>query len=176
MDAISLLKKDHATVKGLFKEVEDLGDRATTSRRKLFDRINQELTLHAQIEEHIFYPAFKERAEDTEERNTVLEAFEEHAIVKTLLHELEGLEPSDETYAPKLTVLMELVRQHVKEEEGTLFRMAREMFDRDELEQVGQELEAAKERGIAGAAPEPSAPKRFRRATRGEVREKARSR
>lgn len=173
MDALSLLKKDHTAVKGLFKEVEGLGDRAAVSRKKLFERIDRELRLHSEIEEQIFYPAFKARAEDVQERNTVLEGFEEHAIVANLLDEIEALEPSAETFAPKLNVLMELVRSHIKEEEGTLFPMAREVLGRDELDRLGEELEVAKERG---ASQGPAAAQRSRKSTRGEVAGKTRAR
>ena len=145
MDALSLLKKDHANVKTLFKEIEGLGDRAHTARKNLFQKIDEELALHAEIEEKVFYPAFKQRAKDSEERDEVLEAYEEHALVKALLAELENMEPKDESYKPKLNVLMELVKHHVKEEEGTLFPMARELFGPDELKELGDELQRAKE-------------------------------
>ncbi|MGZ3503658.1 MAG: hemerythrin domain-containing protein [Vulcanimicrobiaceae bacterium] len=145
MDAITLLKKDHAEVKAMFKEVEELGERATSSRQKLFRQIDEALTVHAQVEEQIFYPRFKERAEDAEEREEVLEAYEEHALVKKLIGELEKMEPSNEAYKAKLKVLKDLVDHHVKEEEGTLFKMAREIFEKEELNELGQELEEAKQ-------------------------------
>lgn len=151
MDAITLLKRDHAEVKAMFKEVEELGERATSSRQKLFRRIDEALTVHAQVEERIFYPRFKERAENTEEREEVLEAYEEHALVKRLIGELEKLEPANETYEAKLKVLKDLVDHHVKEEEGTMFKMAREIFDKDELNELGEELEQAKQEAGAPA-------------------------
>jgi len=144
MDAISLLKKDHANVKALFSQVEELSDRATASRKRLFDKVNAELRTHSEIEEQIFYPAVKQRAEDGEERDLVLESYEEHAIVATLLDQMQELAPDDETFAPKFNVLMELVRQHIKEEEKELFPGARDLFDRDEMERLGQELQTAK--------------------------------
>ncbi len=150
MDALSLLKKDHTKVKGLFKEVEGVGDRAAGARKKLFEQIDQELELHAQLEEQIFYPAFKKKAgKDSEKKDEVLEAYEEHAIVKHLLGELKMMEPRDETYKAKLQVLMELVKHHVKEEESEMFKMARELFKPNELEVLGQQLEEAKQ--LAGA-------------------------
>lgn len=144
-----LLTKDHDKVRGLFKKVEELGDRATTSRRDLFDQIDEELTLHAQIEEKIFYPAFKERAEKGEQKDEVLEAFEEHAVAKRLIKELEGLEPTDERFKAKLTVLIEAVKHHADEEEKEMFVMARKMFDKNELEELGDRILLAKEK--AGA-------------------------
>jgi len=149
VDAIKLLKEDHKKVKALFEEVEGLGDRASTQRKNLFQKIDEELTLHSQIEETLFYPEFKKRAEDGDEREEVLEAYEEHGVVKVMIGELEDLDPKDETYKPKLNVLKELVMHHVKEEEGELFKMAREMFEPEELNRIGDRIVAAKER--AGA-------------------------
>ena len=150
MDALKVLKQDHQKVKMLFGEVEGLGDRANAQRKKLFQKIDQELTVHAKIEETIFYPEFRRHAQDGEERDEVLEAYEEHNIVKTLIHELEDLDPKDETYKPKLQVLIELVEHHVKEEESTMFKMAREMFEKAELDQIGERLVKAKEKMGAG--------------------------
>lgn len=145
MDALKVLKQDHQKVKTLFGEVESLGDRANAQRKKLFQQIDEELTVHSQIEEKIFYPEFRRHAQDSEEKEEVLEAYEEHNIVKNLIHELEDLDPKDETYKPKLEVLKELVEHHVKEEEGTMFKMAREMFEKDELDELGERLMQAKE-------------------------------
>lgn len=145
MDALKLLKEDHKKVKTLFGEVEALRDRATGQRKKLFQQIDQELTIHAKIEETIFYPEFRSRANKGEEREEVLEAYEEHGIVKTIIGELEDLDPKDETYKAKLSVLKDLVDHHVKEEEGPMFKMARELFDAEELDEIGERILTAKE-------------------------------
>lgn len=144
MDVLKLLKQDHKKVKTLFGEVEGLGDRATAQRKKLFGQIDRELSIHAQVEEKIFYPEFRKRAEDTEERDEVLEAYKEHSLVKQLIGQLENLDPKDEAYSPKLNVLMEMVQHHVKEEEGTMFKMARELFDQEELDEIGERVAEAK--------------------------------
>ncbi len=145
MDAIRLLKADHKEVEGLFKELEDLSDSAKATRKKLFERIDQALTVHSQIEETIFYPALKASASrDKEAKQEVLEAYEEHANVKTMLKKLEETEPSDETYKAKLQVLHELVKHHVKEEESTMFPEAKRLLGKDELEELGTQLEEAK--------------------------------
>lgn len=145
MDALKLLKQDHKNVKALFGEVEELGARASAQRKKLFTQIDRELTVHAQVEETIFYPEFRKRAGKGEETDEVLEAYEEHSLVKTVIGELENLDPKDETYRPKLNVLKELVDHHVKEEEREMFKMARELFDPEELEELGERIAAAKE-------------------------------
>ena len=129
MDAIKLLKEDHKKVKALFGEVEGLGDRANAARKKLFQQIDKELTVHSKVEETIFYPEFSRRAENIEEKEEVLEAYEEHNIVKTLIGELEDLDPKDETYKPKLSVLKEMVEHHVK----------------DELDELGERITEAKQ-------------------------------
>ena len=150
MDALKLLKTDHKKVKTLFGEVEELGDRASAQRKKLFQQIDEELTIHSKIEETIFYPEFRRRAGKGEEREEVLEAYEEHNVVKTIIGELENLDPKDETYKPKLSLLKELVEHHVKEEEGPMFKMARELFDQEELDELGERLmEAKQELGAA---------------------------
>jgi hemerythrin superfamily protein len=149
VDAIKLLKEDHKKVKALFEEVEGLGDGASAQRKNLFQKIDEELTLHSKVEETLFYPEFRKRAENSEEREEVLEAYEEHGVIKVMIGELEDLDPNDETYKPKLTVLKELVMHHVKEEEGELFPMAREIFEPEELNQIGDRIVAAKEK--AGA-------------------------
>jgi iron-sulfur cluster repair protein YtfE (RIC family) len=146
MDAISLLKADHKKVGELLDKVEALSDGAHVSRQRLFEQIAQELTVHAQVEETIFYPAVKARTKrDTEPSDEVLEAYEEHANVKSMLEKLRALDPAEETYNAKLQVLSDLVRHHVKEEETVLFKQARELLDKSELEELGGELAAAKE-------------------------------
>jgi len=151
MDALTLLKNDHTKVRGLFKEVEALGDRAASGRERLFEEIDRELRLHSEVEEKIFYPAFKRHAEVGEEREKVLEAYEEHHIVANLMDELEGLDPKDEQYKAKLNVLIELVKHHADEEEGTMFKTAREIFDESELDELGAKITKAKEEAKAPA-------------------------
>jgi len=150
LDAISLLKKDHKRVKELFKEAEGLGDRANAARKRLFEEIDRELKVHTEIENDIFYAQFKQRAQKhKEEKKEVLEAYEEHHVVDGVIADLEATDPKDETYPAKLQVLRELVEHHIKEEEGTMFKMARKLFDKDELERIGAEMEAAKEEAEA---------------------------
>lgn len=141
-DAIALLKADHKTVKGLFKDAEALSDRATTELKRLGDQICNELTVHAQIEEQVFYPAVREHAQrgHKEERELVLESYEEHSLAKKVIGELQDLDATDESYRPKLHVLQELVETHIKEEERALFPATREMIDEDELVDLGRRM------------------------------------
>ncbi len=106
-DAIALLKADHKTVKALFKQTEELSDRAKSQRQKLGEQICKELTIHTQIEEQILYPRTKERAgkkKNKEESDLVLESYEEHAIAKHVIADLRAIDGSDESYKPKLKV------------------------------------------------------------------------
>jgi hemerythrin superfamily protein len=142
MDAISLLKADHKTVEQLFKRFEKAGDRAHREKRNVVDRIIEELSVHAAIEEQLFYPVA--RATVPQSEDIALESLEEHHIVKWVLSELEGMAPEDERFDPKVTVLIENVRHHVKEEEGEFFPMVRDELGRAALNDLGEALAAAK--------------------------------
>jgi hemerythrin superfamily protein len=141
-DAIAILKADHKTVKELFKQVEDTSERAKAQLQKLGDQICAELTVHAEIEEKIFYPAIQERTKrgHKEEKDEVYEAYEEHAAAKKVIEDIQATDASDESYKPKLTTLSELIDHHVKEEETEMFPHVKELFDEDELLELGQRL------------------------------------
>jgi hemerythrin superfamily protein len=140
MDALELLKEDHQKVKELFEEAEGTEDEK--EKRKLFDEIQTELETHARIEETVFYPAMEKREEL---KDMVLESIEEHKQVKTLLREIDNLKSDSEKFEPKLKVLMENVEHHAEEEEeGKMFPKVRQLFSQQDLESLGQELEAAK--------------------------------
>jgi hemerythrin superfamily protein len=142
MDAITLLKDDHKVVEKLFKEFEKAGDRALKTKRKLVAQISEELTQHTYIEETIFYPAAREAVPSSTDH--VLESVEEHHVVVWLLSELAGLDPSEETYDAKVTVLIENVRHHAEEEEQDWFPQVREGMGRKELQELGERMKAAK--------------------------------
>ena len=154
MDAITLLKNDHREVEKLFKAFEKAGDNATATKKKTVAKIIEALSVHAAIEETIFYPAVRNEIEDTE--SEVLEALEEHHIVKWVLSELDGMEPSDERYDAKVTVLMENVRHHVEEEEQDLFPDVRATLGRKRLGEIGDAMEKAKR--TAPKRPHPRSP------------------
>jgi len=141
MDALELLKQDHRKVGELFKEVEATED--IEEHRQLFEQIRTELETHTHIEETVIYPAFEE---NDELKDLTLEAYEEHKQMKTLIREIAALSDGSERFDAKLTVLGENVEHHVNEEETELFPKVKNVFDRGQLEQLGQELEAAKKR------------------------------
>ena len=150
-DAIALLKADHREVEQLFKEFERAGDAAHKTKRKLVDQMIVALSQHAAIEEEEFYPAARQL--DPNEDDQVLEALEEHHVVKWELQELVGLDPKDERFNAKVTVLIENVRHHVREEEGDLFPSIRRSATRAQLQEIGGRLEQA--RKTAPTRPHP---------------------
>ena len=141
MDAITLLTDDHAKVKKLLRELEATTDRAVKTRQSLFEEIRTELTVHEIIEEEIFYPELKAHPKA---KAIVLEAFEEHNVVDTLMGELAELPVDDETWIAKFTVMMENIEHHIDEEEGEMFSKARSVFERSELLDLGARMERRK--------------------------------
>lgn len=154
MDAIALLKADHKTVETLFRKFEQAGRNARKLKRKLVDQMVRELAIHAVIEEQVFYPAVRSRAEALEDG--ILEALEEHHVVKWLLKELEKLPPEAERFDAKVKVLMENVRTHVTEEERELFPHVRKAFSPSELRDMAEALTLAKR--ASPTRPHPRAP------------------
>lgn len=142
MNAFELLKADHKKVAGIFEELEPTTNRAVKTREELFTELKNDLDVHSQIEEQILYPALKD-AEPTHE--ITLEAFEEHHVVKELLSELEAMPVGSDEWSAKLKVLQENVEHHVEEEEGEMFPKAREVLSREQLEELGARLQAAKQ-------------------------------
>lgn len=142
MNAIELLKADHKTVDGYFQQIEATEDEK--EKRELFNSISEELTIHAHIEETIFYPKLIEDGNE-ELQDIVKEGLEEHHHMKVSLREIDALAEESEKLDPKLKVLMENTRHHVMEEEGEMFQMVREQFDEETLEEMGAEMEAEKE-------------------------------
>lgn len=142
MDAIVLLKNDHKTVEQLFKKFEKAGKQAHQAKRGIVDAVIEELTIHAYIEEEIFYPAARAAVPDTTDH--VLESVEEHHVVVWMLSELASLDPADERYDAKVTVLIENVRHHVKEEEQDWFPQVRAAMGRKILQELGERMEKAR--------------------------------
>jgi hemerythrin superfamily protein len=139
-DAITLLKEDHRKVEGLFAQFESAEDKR--SKGTIARQICTELDLHARIEEAVFYPTAKREAEQAEDQ--INEGMVEHEGIKRLVGEIQGMSPGDELFDAKVSVLMEYVKHHVKEEENEMFPKIRES-DLD-LMALREQLEAAKER------------------------------
>jgi hemerythrin superfamily protein len=119
-DATTLLRADHKLVDELFDEYEKA--RSTSKKKQLVAQICTELSVHAQVEEEIFYPAVKRALKDKE---LVPEATVEHATLKDLIAQVEGVEPEGEMFDAKIKVLAEYVKHHVKEEQNEMFPKAK---------------------------------------------------
>jgi hemerythrin superfamily protein len=141
-------------VEQLFKRFEKTGDRAYVEKRQIVDRIIEELSIHAAIEEQVFYPVARATVPGTED--IALESLEEHHIVKWLLSELDELEPTHERFDAKVTVLMESVRHHVEEEESDFFPKVRNELGRSALAELGEAIADAKK--SAPTRPHPRSP------------------
>lgn len=126
---IEMLKEDHAKVKGLFEEFESADSR---EQAEIAATAIIELEVHAELEEKLIYPAIREAIDDSDMMN---EAVEEHHLVHVLIAELKKLKPKDEKFHAKFSVLSELVKHHIEEEEGEMLPEAeRHDIDWDALE------------------------------------------
>jgi hemerythrin-like domain-containing protein len=141
MNAIKLLEEDHKKVKKLLKEADDTTERGVKTRQELFSKIKKEMEVHEIIEEEIFYPALKEHKKAKE---IVLEGYEEHHVVDTIMSEIEGVPFDDERWGAKFSVMKENIEHHIEEEEGEMFEIARKVFEDDELRELGERMEARK--------------------------------
>jgi hemerythrin-like domain-containing protein len=140
MDAFNLLKADHRKVEELFEQLESASGQA---KMRVFEQIKTELDLHTHIEEKIFYPAL-EKPKQT--HDLTLEAYEEHDVVKKLLQELSRARTANEEWEAKAKVLQENVEHHVEEEEGELFPKAEAALSEEQIETLGEQMEAEKAR------------------------------
>jgi hemerythrin superfamily protein len=167
--ALELLVADHRKVDQLFKQYEDEKESDDDTKRAIAERICGELTVHAQVEEELFYPWLRENLEE-DDMEMVEEATVEHQSAKDLIAQLEGATEIDETYDAKVKVLGEYIKHHVKEEEGEIFPKVKSR--KEELDELGQGMAARKaelmeELGLEDEADE-SAPGRQGKSGRGE--------
>jgi len=140
MDAIKLLEQDHKKVKGLFKEFEGMSDRAHARKMDMYRTIRMELEIHTKLEEEIFYPEAKKVDEEM-----IAEALEEHHVVDVLLEELGRIDPGQDEFDAKMTVLQENVEHHVEEEEKELFPKVQKKLKGDMLSTLGERMMRRKE-------------------------------
>jgi hemerythrin superfamily protein len=146
-DAIALLIEDHKKVKDLFDKFDKLSDRSKVNKKKIADQICLELTVHAQVEEEIFYPAVRAPIKD---EDLMDEAVVEHASAKELIAQISEMDPGDDLYDAKVKVLSEQIEHHVEEEEGEMFPKVRKA--KVDLVALGEEMAARKEELMASAA------------------------
>ena len=149
MDAVKMLKNDHKQVKTLFREYEQAGDRAHKTKQRIAKKVFKELEVHTALEEEIFYPAVRSKAE-ADGKELVAEGIEEHHVVDLLIQELTRLNPEDEQYDAKFTVLIENVEHHIEEEESEMLPSAEKTLQAD-LESLGREMMQRREQLLATA-------------------------
>jgi len=144
-NVLGILKEDHARVKKLLEEFAETTDRGVKVRRELLDKITMELEIHTQLEEELFYPAYKHAVETKEDRKLFFEAAEEHALVKETLKKLAKTKVESEEFGARAKVLKDLVEHHAREEENDMFPAARKAMGEELLSNLAQEVEARRD-------------------------------
>ena len=152
MDAITILRNDHREVEKLFKEVLRTEDEGKLQR--LGADIIKELSIHAAIEEQVFYPAVLQAV--PKEERALVKSLEAHHAAKSMLAEIDRLAAASDRYKAKLEVLIDNVRHHVEEEEQGLFPKVRNVLGAKDLREIGDLMEQAKK--VAPTKPHPHAP------------------
>ena len=152
MDAITLLKEDHKTLRDLTSKLADTTERAVETRKTLLAQIEKILTAHTTIEEELFYPAFIAAANDMESKRMVAEGLEEHrAADRKVIPDLHKTDPTSIQWSGDAKVLKDYIFHHLKEEEEEMFPKVRALIDRRAMRQLGDKMAALKERLLAEA-------------------------
>ena len=136
-DAIALLEADHRRLEDLLKQGGETTERAIKGRAELLATITSELNMHELIEEKILYPVLQAHPEA---RDIVLEGFQEHHVADVIVKELHEVATNDEQWGAKFKVLKESIEHHIQEEEGPMFRTARGVMTREELQALGARM------------------------------------
>lgn len=151
-DILKTLKSEHDALRGLFAELKDTTDRGVKKREGLLEEIEASLIPHSKWEEKVFYPAFRERA-DRDGLQTHAEALAEHHAVETsVMPEVHAADPGTPEFAGRTKVFGEFIDHHAREEEKTMFKMARELFSTEERAQLDEDYEAWKQSDAATSA------------------------
>jgi hemerythrin-like domain-containing protein len=144
-NAIELLEEDHEKVEHLLEKLTDTSERGTKTRTKLIHDLQKEIEVHTQIENEIFYPAFRTRAQHRDDEEIYFEAREEHQLVSEFeLPQILEMDPGTVQFAAKARLLKELIRHHIEEERESMFPRVRALFDEEELEELGERLKERK--------------------------------
>lgn len=147
-NAIDLLKSDHEQVKKMFAKFEKMDKDDDDAKRELVEQICNQLTIHAEIEEELFYPALRDVLD---EQDLLDEAQVEHDMARQLIDSLESMEPDEDLYDARVTVLSEYVKHHVDEEEKEIFTKAKKaQLDLDAIgaDMIGRKKELMTEAGM----------------------------
>jgi hemerythrin-like domain-containing protein len=140
INAITLLKTDHQTVRALLAKLDKTTERASASREELLARIEQEIKVHTTIEEEIFYPAYREAVSKRDDTKLYQEAIEEHHVADIVLSELKASDVESEVFSAKAKLLKDLIEHHAEEEEKQMFPRANRAMEASELQELGQRM------------------------------------
>jgi hemerythrin-like domain-containing protein len=144
-NALSLLRADHKAVRAMLEQLSTSTERAAKKRVELLKQIEQELLVHAQLEEQLFYPAYLESVGKKQEQKLFYEALEEHKATRMVLAELKKAEPASPEFAARAKVLMDMVLHHIREEERDMFKNARASMQKERLEELGEQIQERKQ-------------------------------
>jgi len=156
-DAIVILRNDHKEIRKLFRQFQQAGEDATEAKGRIVKRIIEELTVHTYLENECMYPEVRRLLPDLED--DVLESYEEHHVADVLTAELFAMDPGDERFDAKTTVLIELVSHHIEEEEQEWFPKVREGLGRKQLQELGSRMNELREK-VPREPAQPSALKK----------------
>jgi hemerythrin-like domain-containing protein len=159
-DAIVLLKDEHREIRKSFRAFEKAGENAHATKGRIVDRIIELLTIHTYIENEVMYPRVRDLLPEVED--DILESYEEHHVADVLVLELSTMQPDDERFTAKTTVLIENVEHHMDEEEKDWFPKVREGLGRTQLQQLGSEMIRARKK----APRRPSQPGALKKAVK----------
>jgi hemerythrin-like domain-containing protein len=156
-DAIVMLKNDHKELRRLFGQFEKAGDNAEATKGSLVKKMIELLTVHTYLENEVMYPEVRKLLPDLED--DILESYEEHHVADVLVSELAMLNPGDERFDAKTTVLIENVRHHIEEEEEDWFPKVRTGLGRKQLQEIGARMQTKRKKAPTSPA-QPSALKK----------------
>lgn len=138
MDAVDILKQDHRRVEELFRRTETTQDQ--DELRDIVKEIVTQLSIHAELEEKIIYPEIR-RLQEARADQAMLEAVEEHHLLKLALGELNGMQPDDERYHAKIKTVRDVFKHHIEEEENQNFPMAKRGMSEEQLRELGRKMQ-----------------------------------
>ncbi|MBV4518938.1 hemerythrin domain-containing protein [Pseudomonas sp. SWRI74] len=146
MNAIDLLKADHARVKDILSQLSESTERGVKKRTELLAKLEMEISIHTRLEEDVLYPAYK-KAGGKEQDVMYYEAKEEHRTVDSLvLPDLKVTDPSTPEFSGRVKVVKELLEHHIEEEETEMFPQAKKLLGKTTLDELGAEMETLKAR------------------------------
>ena len=142
MNPVQMILDDHERVRQLFQQFQQADDEQR--KQQIADQVLMELTVHANLEEEIFYPAMRQKASGSEDQQMVQEAYQEHSEARALIQQLQGMQASDPQFTTLFQQLQQDIEHHVQEEETEMLPKAQEELS-DQMDRLGQEMAARKQ-------------------------------